>query len=313
MKKYILILTLVAAVNAQAANEDWKNCDDEGTSNCEYQIKDGVLTIRPQDNSQPASIPDYARDCSNTRYSECTTTAPWKWEENTNTITTLKIESGITSVGYDAFENMETVANLIIPDTVTNISNNAFMDMWQLKNVTIPDSVTTIGERAFQWAHILEKLVIPDSVTSIGDYAFDTVGLQLAEPGSTTIYCATTSPCAGKGHENIIAYDKQSGVYILEGQIYASPTDMINTQNACVDMDTCKAKVLKNKGYCSSDEACAAMVETENANHPIEYKNKSYASIDDLLKGKYMPKRIYTIDEANEVAGKTNTFTIRYR
>ena len=313
MKKYILILTLVAAVNAQAANEDWKNCDDEGTSNCEYQIKDGVLTIRPNDDTKPSSIPDYARDCSKTRYNECVTSAPWRWEENTNTITTLKIESGITSVGYDAFENMETVANLIIPDTVTNISDNAFMDMWQLKNVTIPDSVTTIGERAFQWTHILEKLVIPDSVTSIGDNAFNAVGLWLAEPGSTTIYCATTSPCAGKGHKNIIAYDKQSGVYILEGQIYASPTDMVNTQNACVDMDTCKAKVLKNKGYCSSDEACAAMVEAENANHPIEYKNKSYASIDDLLKGKYMPKRIYTIDEANAVAGKTNTFTIRYR
>jgi len=56
-----------------------------------------------------------------------------------------------------------------------------------------------------------------------------------------------------------------------------------------------------------------AMVDLENANAPIEYKNKSYASIDDLLKGKYLPKRIYTIDEANQVAGKTNIFSIRYR
>ena len=313
MKKLFFTLITFISLNANAAHDGWKSCDDDGTANCEYQIKDGVLTVRPQDNSQPASIPDYQMDCSLTRYSECVTSAPWKWEENTNTITTLKIESGITSVGYDAFQNMETVTNLIIPDTVTNISDHAFMDMWSLKNVIIPDSVTIIGEQAFRWAVNLEKLVIPDSVTSIGDLAFDAVGLRLAEPGSTTIYCATTSPCAGKGHENIIVYDKQSGVYILEGQIYASPTDMVNTQNACVDMDTCKAKVLKNKGYCSSDEACAAMVGAENANHPIEYKNKSYATIDDLLKGKHMPKRIYTIDEANRVAGEVNTIRIKYR
>ena len=109
-------------------------------------------------------------------------------------------------------------------------------------------------------------------------------------------------------------YEKQGGVYILEdGTMFASPNDMIGGRNVCENLDTCKAKVLKNKGYCSSDESCMAMVDLENANHPIEYKNKSYASVDDLLKGKYMPKRIYTLEEANAVAGDKNRVSIKYR
>ena len=88
---------------------------------------------------------------------------------------------------------------------------------------------------------------------------------------------------------------------------------MMNGTNACSNLDSCKATVLKNKGYCSSDESCMAMVDLENANAPIEYKNKSYASIDDLLKGKYMPKRIYTLEEANAVAGEKNRVSIKYR
>ena len=75
MKKTVFIVSTLMSFNVYAANDGWKNCDDDGIANCEYQIKDGVLTVRPQDNSQPASIPDYERDCSMTRYSECTTPA----------------------------------------------------------------------------------------------------------------------------------------------------------------------------------------------------------------------------------------------
>ncbi len=48
-------------------------------------------------------------------------------------------------------------------------------------------------------------------------------------------------------------------------------------------------------------------------NGQIKAGGKFYASLDDLASGNYIPKRIYTIDEANAVAGKTNTFSIRYR
>ena len=40
---------------------------------------------------------------------------------------------------------------------------------------------------------------------------------------------------------------------------------------------------------------------------------KFYQSPQDIGTPNYIKKRIYTIDEANQVAGKTNTFSIRYR
>ena len=48
-------------------------------------------------------------------------------------------------------------------------------------------------------------------------------------------------------------------------------------------------------------------------NGQIKAGGKTYASLDDLASGNHIVKRIYTIDEANEVAGKVNSVKIRYR
>ena len=48
-------------------------------------------------------------------------------------------------------------------------------------------------------------------------------------------------------------------------------------------------------------------------NGQIKADAKTYASLDDLASGNHIVKRIYTIDEANEVAGKVNSVKIRYR
>ena len=286
MKKTVLMVSALMSFNAFAANEGWKNCDDGGMANCEYQIKDGVLTIRPSDNSKPASIPDYEQDCSHIRYPECVTPAPWKWEENSNTVETLKIETGITSIGDDAFENMENIKNVIIPDTVTHIGEKAFVDLWYLKNITIPDSVTSIGEGAFLYIGYLT---------------------------GTAIYCATNTPCLDKGTRNIQTYDKQDGVYILNGQMYASSNDMMNNENACSDLDSCKIQVLKNKDLCSTDKACMDLINSANNGKMLKLGSKTYQSLDALLKGNYDKRRIYTIEEANFVAGDKNRVSIRYR
>ena len=202
-----------------------------------------------------------------------------------------------------------------MPSTLETISNAVFYST-NIDNLIVPEGVAEIGPNALSTINTL----ILEGDTQFGDNAFwvsseSSVGMHIP----TAVYCQSTNTSCNSLKNNeeigdkIITYNKESGVYVLDGQMYASPIDMANTQNACVDMDICKAKVLKNKGYCSSNEACAAMVEAENANHPIEYKNKSYASIDDLLKGKHMPKRIYTIDEANAVTGNKNRVSIKYR
>ena len=228
-----------------------------------------------------------------------------------------------------------SITNLVIGDGITSIGSYAFLQASHLEDIQISNSVKTINIGAFEQTRFSGTLVIPESVNFINGFAFSYIGdAKIMIEGTSqlisssfintqraTIYCEQSLDCSNKGiyggvdyqGNNTVTYEKQSGVYRLEdGTMFASPNDMMNGVNACVDLDSCKATVLQNKGYCTG-EACAAMVAAENTNHPIEYNNKSYASIDDLLKGKHMPKRIYTLDEANTVAGAVNRISIKYR
>ncbi len=83
---------------------------------------------------------------------------------------------------------------------------------------------------------------------------------------------------------------------------------MINDTNTCgTDLDVCKAMVLKNKGLCKNlSYDCKDFVDSANDGKILKVGLKTYQSLDDLLKGNYDVHRIYTIEEANQVAGRIN-------
>ncbi|MBQ9551678.1 MAG: leucine-rich repeat domain-containing protein [Clostridia bacterium] len=103
------------------------------------------------------------------------TTAPW--QPYNDTMETLIIESGVTSIGEFAFYHCFWLTSATIPYGVTSIGDNAF-SYCELTSVNIPDSVTTIGNYAFDSCCHLEGVTIPDSVTTIGNYAFENCSLQ---------------------------------------------------------------------------------------------------------------------------------------
>ena len=231
-------------------------------------------------------------------------------DSSLETVNTLQ---NVTTIAYAAFFN-SNLTHADLSDDLMRLESDVF-GYTDLTELHIPDKVNYIGPWAFLGTGI-QNFIIPDGVTTIEHAAFHSI------PNDAKIYCQNTPAhvCNELINENTLGEDKiqlfthDSGVYKLEdGTMFASPNDMMKGENACSNLDSCKATVLKNKGYCSSDESCMAMVDLENANAPIEYKNKSYASIDDLLKGKYMPKRIYTLEEANAVAGDKNRVSIKYR
>ena len=88
------------------------------------------------------------------------------------TIKTVIIEDGVTSIGDSAFSNCGNLTSVIIPDSVTSIGSSAFRDSDSLTSVTIPDGVANIGNSAFSYCDSLTSVTIPDSVASIGDWAF---------------------------------------------------------------------------------------------------------------------------------------------
>ncbi|MBR1915234.1 MAG: leucine-rich repeat domain-containing protein [Alphaproteobacteria bacterium] len=394
MKKIFFILGTFISLNSYAAHDGWKNCDDDGTANCEYQIKDGVLTVRPQDNSQPASIPDYQRDCTRTRYADCTTPAPWRWDENANTVKTLKIESGISSIGEDAFEDMKiTTANL--PDSVTSIGKRAFIECDWLTDVNLPNNLQTIGASAFASVP-LTNVVVPDTVTMVDanafrdpnpahkSYAFEepyavdegpfsptlktfvvgentildeflftySTGVTTLDLNNFKMYCASgNESCVAtlqktldvaKNQDLVIqsmqisdlltTYTKDSnGFYQIDDKLYAT-ADLMTHNAACDDAANCQAildaasqgkpfevggkyyatlDLFANGAACTDKKNCEDIL-SSNGN-PFKVGSKVYNSIADFANGNYVKHRIYTIEEANFVAGDKNRVSIRYR
>ena len=87
-------------------------------------------------------------------------------------LTTIKIGNGLKSIGTFAFHYCQSLRNITIPDSVTSIGGYAFYFCKSLKNITIPKSVTSINEWTFFYCKSLESITIPDSVKSFGHDTF---------------------------------------------------------------------------------------------------------------------------------------------
>ena len=93
------------------------------------------------------------------------------WYDYKNSVKSVVIENGVTSIGDCAFKDFGSLTDVAIGETVTGIGDYAF-DCCDLASLTIPNSVTSIGIYAFRHCKRLASLNFPNSVTSIGAYAF---------------------------------------------------------------------------------------------------------------------------------------------
>ena len=122
------------------------------------------------------------------------------WYSKRDSIKTVVIENGVTTIGRYAFYNYTNLTSVTIPDSVTTIGDCAFYGCDGLTSVTIPDSVTTIDYSAFRYCTSLTSVTIPDSVTTIGIYAFRyCTGLKSVTIGTgvTTIGWEAFCYCTG--------------------------------------------------------------------------------------------------------------------
>ena len=89
-----------------------------------------------------------------------------------DSVTSIVIQEGVTSVGDWAFWRCENVESVSLPDSLTKIGYAAFIDCFRLNEVNIPGNVKSVGDGAFELCS-LSSVVIPDSVESIGKSAFN--------------------------------------------------------------------------------------------------------------------------------------------
>ena len=97
--------------------------------------------------------------------------SPW-YDKHRNDIKTVVIQSGVTSIGSQAFLQCGNLTTVIIPETVKSIKRQAFDNCSDLTSITLPEGLESIGEKAFNYCIRLTSITIPKSVTRISRCAF---------------------------------------------------------------------------------------------------------------------------------------------
>ena len=159
LMSFVMLFSVISSVNLSAYAEESATSGKCGDNvYWKYDESSRTLTI-----SGKGAMYDYSINNANNN-------APWSgYHKN---ILTVKIETGVTTIGKSAFSYCSSLKSVTIPDIVTTIGQQAFDCCRSLTSVTIPDSVTIIEDGAFRCCESLTNVTIGNSVTTIGKYAF---------------------------------------------------------------------------------------------------------------------------------------------
>ena len=150
----------------------------------------------------------------------------------------------------------------------------------------VVEGLSSIGHRAFQGMTNLIDAQIDDTVTSIGRSSF-----QQASSLQTIIIPKSVTQI----------YGDVFGSVSLTASIYCSE----GIKSSCVNAFSSKL----------TEEQINNMLKTYATNgERYVFDGKEYKSLKDYRNAhEYLPKRIYTVNEANEASGKKNSVMIRYK
>lgn len=144
------------------------------------------------------------------------------WDNHYKTIKSVTIESGVTSIGDNAFRVFEKLVSVKIPDSVTKIGEDAFYACKSIKNIELGGGVKTIEDEAFMHCESLENIILPSGLESIGKYAFyDAHSLkEIVIPDSVT----SVGEYAFSGNNSLISASIGDGVTALEKHVFSGCT-----------------------------------------------------------------------------------------
>ena len=164
-------------VQAEAVTSGTCGAEGDG-SNLTWRLSDGVLTI-----SGKGAMKDWEFYGNNV--------SPWK--ESKDQITRVVIESGVTSIGNNAFSSCFYLTDISMPDTVTCIGIDAIyaclnltsLDISRVKTfdvgalcnsglteVAIPSGITELPGNLLSSCKKLTKVTLPEGITKIGVTVF---------------------------------------------------------------------------------------------------------------------------------------------
>ena len=274
MRNLVFVLGLVLSFNAYAAN----TCGDDLDNNCWDCGKTASDNCTARVNGSTLTIVGSGEMADYDWDDEHFTHTKAPWREYYQNVDTIDI-SGITYIGKRAFRNFENVSSLSVSDSVKTI-DGAFIGFKNLRTVIIPEGVEEIKNGTF-FDSGLSEIVLPNSLKIIGDDTFKDCDML-----SSILIPDSVQSIGAKAFSGTSGY-----VYCQESENHGG--------KSC-------GELVGGSGLASGKLKVYTI-----ENGKVKVGSKTYNSLSDLPQ--YVLKRIYTIDEANAVAGEKNRVSIRYR
>lgn len=102
---------------------------------------------------------------------------PWYVGSAAGNSMTVEIESGITTIGNNAFYGCSGLNTIKIPSSVISIGDNAFRECNSMVSISIPESVTSVGAGAFLNCNSLIQVSISGTINAGADAFANCKGL----------------------------------------------------------------------------------------------------------------------------------------
>ena len=180
------------------------------------------------------------------------------------------------------------IYNITVEDGITNIGAGAFA-YTAAQNVSLPQSITSVDGGAFYWTKGLQQVDLPENLKTIGADAFKYSNLIQIDIPATVTYIGSTA------------------FAIMTLQEMTLPADLVTNRNNLFWDKGAEHPQNGFKVYCKGDvQKCQNIVHCKAS----DGQPCPFSSIVQVYRNN---RRIYTIDEANQDAGKINRFSIRYR
>ena len=94
------------------------------------------------------------------------------WSKYDGAIHTVIVESGVTTIGNNAFFYCPNIYHVELPDSLESIGISAFQTCKSLAEIELPAHLKTIGKQAFMGCERLKTMEIPASVDTVDYLAF---------------------------------------------------------------------------------------------------------------------------------------------
>mgnify|MGYP004508757391 FL=1 len=92
--------------------------------------------------------------------------------EGCTNLTSAIVPNSVSEIGYSMFYQCKNLISVVLPDKISVIGEGMFEECFSLTDVTLPEGLTSIGRSFFFRCKKLEKINIPESVTKIDETAF---------------------------------------------------------------------------------------------------------------------------------------------